>query len=131
VELKDAPFVAWIHDLSMPDVVLPALKVPYLFPVGLTVLPFFMAGTMWLQMKMSIKDPNQKMMVWMMPIMMFVFSCSFPSGLVLYWTVSNLFTIGQTYFYTNKLTAKAQVQVGSRPAPPSGGKPVPRKPVKT
>ncbi|HLP40838.1 MAG TPA: membrane protein insertase YidC [Fibrobacteria bacterium] len=131
VELKDAPFVAWIHDLSRPDVVLPALKVPYLFPVGLTVLPFFMAATMWLQMKMSIKDPNQKMMVWMMPIMMFVFSCSFPSGLVLYWTVSNIFTIGQTYFYTNKLTAKAKAQVGTRPAPPSGGKPVPRKPVKT
>jgi YidC/Oxa1 family membrane protein insertase len=64
--------------------------------VGLTVLPFFMAGTMWIQMKMTIKDPNQKAMIWLMPIIMFVFSGSFPSGLVLYWTISNVFTIGQT-----------------------------------
>jgi YidC/Oxa1 family membrane protein insertase len=63
------------------------------------------------------------MLVWMMPIMMFVFSCSFPSGLVLYWTVSNLFTIGQTYFYTNRLTRNAGVGAGGKPTPPSGGKP--------
>jgi YidC/Oxa1 family membrane protein insertase len=107
VELKGAPFGLWVHDLSLPDVVFEAFKVPYLFPLGLTILPFFMAATMYFQMKLTIKDPNQKMMVWMMPIMMFVFSCAFPSGLVLYWTVSNLFTIGQTYFYTNKLTASA------------------------
>jgi YidC/Oxa1 family membrane protein insertase len=121
VELKDAPFVGWITDLSMPDVVWPALRVPFLFPLGLTILPFFMAATMWLQMKMSIKDPNQKMLVWMMPIMMFVFSCSFPSGLVLYWTVSNLFTIGQTYFYTNRLTKNAGVGAGGKPTPPGPG----------
>ena len=124
VELKDAPFVGWITDLSMPDVVLPALRVPFLFPLGLTILPFFMAATMWLQMKMSIKDPNQKMLVWMMPIMMFVFSCSFPSGLVLYWTVSNIFTIGQTYFYTNRLTKNAGVGAGGKPTPPGGNRPV-------
>lgn len=130
VELKDAPFTAWITDLSMPDVVLPALKIPFLFPLGLTVLPFLMAFTMWVQMKMSIKDPNQKMLVWMMPIMMFVFSCSFPSGLVLYWTVSNVFTIAQTYFYTNKLTKNA-TPAGTGEKPPSGGKPiVGTKPVK-
>ena len=70
-------------------------------------------------MKMSIKDPNQKFMVWMMPIMMFVFSCSFPSGLVLYWTVSNLFTIGQTYFYTNRSTARPRVRDGDRLPPKS------------
>ncbi|MCD6025114.1 MAG: rane protein insertase, YidC/Oxa1 family [Fibrobacteria bacterium] len=96
VELHEMPFFAWITDLSRPDVIFEAFKIPFLFPVGLTILPFFMAGTMWWQMKMTIKDPNQKAMIWLMPIMMFVFSCSFPSGLVLYWTVSNLFTIAQT-----------------------------------
>jgi YidC/Oxa1 family membrane protein insertase len=124
VELKDAPFIGWITDLSYPDVVWAGLKVPYLFPMGLTILPFFMAATMWLQMKMSIKDPNQKMLVWMMPVMMFVFSCSFPSGLVLYWTVSNVFTIGQTYFYTNRLTKKATAGQSGNKTPPGGGKPV-------
>jgi YidC/Oxa1 family membrane protein insertase len=96
VELHEAPFFGWISDLSRPDVVWAGLKIPYLFPAGLTVLPFLMAGTMWVQMKMTIKDPNQKAMVWLMPVVMFVFSGSFPSGLVLYWSVSNIFTIGQT-----------------------------------
>jgi YidC/Oxa1 family membrane protein insertase len=96
VELHESPFFGWVSDLSRPDVVWTGLKIPYLFPVGLTVLPFFMAATMWIQMKMTIKDPNQKAMVWLMPIIMFVFSGSFPSGLVLYWTISNIFTIGQT-----------------------------------
>lgn len=122
VELKGAPFFGWVHDLARPDVVYEALKLPYLFPLGVTILPFFMAASMFFQMKMSVKDPNQKMMVWMMPVMMFVFSCSFPSGLVLYWTVSNLFTIGQTYFYTNRLRP-ASVSVVTTPAKPSRNKP--------
>jgi YidC/Oxa1 family membrane protein insertase len=122
VELKGAPFFGWVHDLSRPDVVYEGLKLPYLFPLGVTILPFFMAATMFFQMKMSVKDPNQKMMVWMMPVMMFVFSCSFPSGLVLYWTVSNLFTIGQTYFYTNRLKP-AGAQVATTPAKPSRNRP--------
>ena len=117
VELKGAPFAFWVHDLALPDVVIEAVKVPYLFPLGITVLPFFMAITMFFQMKLTIKDPNQKMMVWLMPGMMFVFSCAFPSGLVLYWTVSNLFTIGQTYFYTNKLKAPSNVIVSKGPLP--------------
>lgn len=115
VELKGAPFAFWVHDLSLPDVVVEAVKVPYLFPLGITILPFFMAITMFFQMKLTIKDPNQKMMVWLMPGMMFVFSCAFPSGLVLYWTVSNLFTIGQTYFYTNKLKPTSNVIVSKGP----------------
>jgi YidC/Oxa1 family membrane protein insertase len=126
VELKGAPFMLWVKDLALPDVVFEGIKIPYLFPLGITILPFFMAATMFFQMKASIKDPNQKMMIWLMPIFMFVFSCSFPSGLVLYWTVSNLFTIGQTYFYTNRL----------KPATASGddtGKKIPprAKPAKT
>ena len=127
VELKGAPFVLWVHDLARPDVVYEGLKIPYLFPLGITILPFFMSATMYFQMKASIKDPNQKFMIWMMPVMMFVFSCSFPSGLVLYWTVSNLFTIGQTYFYTNRLTPKTAPAAGGDAAkkipPPPRNKP--------
>jgi YidC/Oxa1 family membrane protein insertase len=120
VELHEMPFFLWINDLSRPDVILPAIKVPFLFPVGLTILPFFMAGTMWWQMKMTIKDPNQKAMIWLMPIMMFVFSCSFPSGLVLYWTISNLFTIAQTKVFGTVTPPK--VTVSSGPVPSSKGK---------
>ncbi len=105
VELRGQGFFLWIHDLSKPDVVLPALKIPYLFPIGLTVLPFFMSASMYFLMKLTIKDPQQKAIVWLMPIMMFVFSCSFPSGLVLYWTISNVFSIAQTHYITKGLTA--------------------------
>src|SRR6185369_16588152 len=110
VELKNEAFFGWIHDLSVPDVVWDGLKLPYFLPLGLTILPFFMAASMFFQMQLTIKDPNQKMMIWMMPIMIFVFSGSFPSGLVLYWTISNVFTIGQTYFYTNKVKAQAAAE---------------------
>jgi YidC/Oxa1 family membrane protein insertase len=96
VELKEQPFLLWVSDLSRPDVITSAVTVPWIYPEGITILPLFMAVTMYFQTKMTITDPNQKAMVWMMPIMMFIFSSSFPSGLVLYWTVSNVFTIAQT-----------------------------------
>ena len=76
---------------------LEAIKVPYVFPQGLTVLPIAMAASLFGLNKLTIKDPQQQSMVWIMPIMMFVFSGSMPSGLVLYWTVSNLFSMTQTY----------------------------------
>lgn len=97
VELKEAGFLLWISDLSRPDVILESFTVPYLFPAGLTILPILMALTMYYQTKLTITDPNQKAIVYLMPILMFIFSASFPSGLVLYWTVSNIFTIVQTY----------------------------------
>lgn len=96
VELKGAGFFGWITDLSRPDVLFPQIAIPMIFPEGITILPIFMAITMFFQMKATITDPNQKPMIWMMPFMMFFFSASFPSGLVLYWTVSNIFTIAQT-----------------------------------
>jgi YidC/Oxa1 family membrane protein insertase len=118
VELHESPFFAWIGDLSRPDVIWSGLKIPFLFPVGLTVLPFLMAATMWVQMKLTIKDPNQKAMVWLMPIIMFVFSGSFPSGLVLYWTVSNIFTIGQTEVF-GTVAPPATLGLGAGKSAPS------------
>ncbi len=97
IELRGQPFFGWITDLSRSDVVLEAIKVPYVFPQGLTVLPIAMAASLFGLNKLTIKDPQQQSMVWIMPIMMFVFSGSMPSGLVLYWTVSNLFSMTQTY----------------------------------
>jgi YidC/Oxa1 family membrane protein insertase len=125
VELHETPFFGWIGDLSRPDVIWAGLKIPFIFPVGLTVLPFLMAATMWVQMKMTIKDPNQKAMIWLMPVIMFVFSGSFPSGLVLYWTISNVFTIGQTKVFgtvpppafPGSAPAKSSPSVTISPAP--------------
>ena len=94
VELRFAPFL-WIADLSEPENLLPGL-LP-LVP-ALNILPFFMAGTMLLQSKLTpaMGDPaQQKMMMWMMPAMMLFMFYSMPSALVLYWTVSQVLAIVQ------------------------------------
>ncbi|MBK8802055.1 MAG: YidC/Oxa1 family insertase periplasmic-domain containing protein [Fibrobacteres bacterium] len=97
IELRGAPFALWIQDLSRPDVVAAAVKIPLLFPAGITILPIFMALSLLGLNKLTIKDPQQQVLVWMMPIMMLLFSGSMPSGLVLYWTISNLFSMAQTW----------------------------------
>jgi len=101
IELREAPFFGWINDLSKSDVIYSGFSIPYVMPEGIAVLPFIMVFTTWLQTKQTITDPNQKMMIWMMPAMMFVFSMVMPSGLVLYWTVSNLWSIAQ-YMVINR-----------------------------
>jgi YidC/Oxa1 family membrane protein insertase len=62
---------------------------------GLHVLPLLMAGSMFIQQKMTMKDPKQAMLVYMMPVMMIFIFWSMSSGLVLYWTIFNVLTIGQ------------------------------------
>jgi YidC/Oxa1 family membrane protein insertase len=115
IELRGQPFFWWIHDLSRPDVVAESLKIPFLFPAGLTILPIIMGASLFGLNKLTIKDPQQAAMVWVMPVMMLVFSGSMPSGLVLYWTVSNFFSMGQTWL-VNPSPAPAVA------APPVNGK---------
>ncbi|RKS86859.1 protein translocase subunit yidC [Orbus hercynius] len=84
VELRQAPFMLWIQDLAAPD--------PYY------ILPLLMGGTMFLIQKMSptpVTDPMQQKLMTFMPLIFTVFFLWFPSGLVLYYIVSNLFTIVQ------------------------------------
>jgi YidC/Oxa1 family membrane protein insertase len=63
------------------------------FDVPLNVLPLVMGATMFLQQKATITDPKQKMMIYLMPGIMTFFFYSFPSGLNLYYTLFNLFSI--------------------------------------
>lgn len=93
-ELRFAPFL-WIRDLSEPENLL-AGAIPGV--PALNILPFVMAGTMFLQSKLtpSMGDPSQqRMMMWMMPLMMFFMFYSMPSALLLYWSVSQLLAIFQ------------------------------------
>ncbi|UCH82277.1 MAG: membrane protein insertase YidC [Nitrospiraceae bacterium] len=89
IELRGAPFVLWITDLSVKD--------PYY------VLPIVMGATMVLQQKMtpSAMDPKQAKMMMLMPIVFTFMFLSFSSGLVLYWLVNNILGIAQQ-FYANK-----------------------------
>jgi YidC/Oxa1 family membrane protein insertase len=85
VELRQAPFALWIHDLSEPD--------PYY------VLPLVMAATMFIQQKLSPTppDPVQAKVMMIMPIAFSVFFFFFPAGLVLYWLVNNVLSILQQW----------------------------------
>ena len=87
VELRQEPWVLWIEDLSAPD--------PYY------LLPIFMGATQILQQRLTPMsgDPMQRRIMQLFPWMFTIFALSFPSGLVLYWTVNNLLTIVQTSLY--------------------------------
>lgn len=89
IELRKEPFLLWIDDLSAPDAIGSLLG----FPIH--VLPLLMAGTMFIQQKMTPTDPRQAALLYIMPVMMLFFFYTLPSGLVLYWTVSNVLQIGQ------------------------------------
>ena len=88
IELRQAPFILWIQDLSLPDELL-------IGGFGLHVLPLLMAASMFIQQKMTMKDPKQAVLVYMMPVLMIFIFWSMSSGLVLYWTIFNVLTIGQ------------------------------------
>lgn len=96
IELRQAPFMWWIHDLSIPDVI---ATLPFHIPLfgidKLSGLAMLMGVTMFVQQKMSVQDPRQKMMIWMMPVMMTLLFNSFPSGLNLYYFMFNLLSIAQ------------------------------------
>jgi YidC/Oxa1 family membrane protein insertase len=89
IELRKAPFGLWVHDLAAPDTIGAAFGIP------INPLPLLMAGTMFWQQKLTPTDPRQAPMLLMMPIMMTFFFYGLPSGLVFYWTVTNLLAIVQ------------------------------------
>jgi YidC/Oxa1 family membrane protein insertase len=91
VEMRNAPWLGWIHDLSAPD--------PYF------ILPFIMTGTSLLQtwLNPTPPDPVQAKMMWIMPLAFSVMFFFFPSGLVLYWLTNNILSITQQWIINKKL----------------------------
>jgi len=95
IELRQAPFIGWITDLSAPDAI---FTLPFSIPLYgnlVCVLPIVMGLTMLIQQAMTMKDPKQKMLVYMMPIIMTLAFNTFPSGLNLYYTLFNVWSILQ------------------------------------
>ncbi len=95
IELRHAPFMLWINDLSAPDRLYLGFNLPYLG--GLPVLTILMGVSMYLQQKLSPTslDPTQAKMMLLMPMFFTVLFVNFPSGLVLYWLVNNVLSIVQ------------------------------------
>ena len=90
VELRQAPWILWIHDLSDPD--------PY------WILPIVMGISMLIQQKLgpASPDPTQAKMMMFLPVLFTGLFLNFPSGLVLYWTVNNTLSILQQWYITRK-----------------------------
>lgn len=104
IEMRHAPFIWWIHDLSVADP-WAILNLGGLIPISLPgflqigIWPLLMGLSMWLQQKMgpAPADPAQAKMMLIMPIMFTLMFSQLPAGLIIYWTFSNLFAIAQQY----------------------------------
>jgi YidC/Oxa1 family membrane protein insertase len=101
IELRHAPFILWINDLSAPDRLFSfPFSIPFMSPpYGIPVLTLLMGASMFLQQKMTPTpgDPTQAKVMMFLPIIFTFMFINFPSGLVLYWFVNNILSIGQQY----------------------------------
>jgi YidC/Oxa1 family membrane protein insertase len=100
VEMRGAPWLGWITDLSQPD--------------RFYILPLLMAGSMFLQTRLNPKppDPMQAKMMMFMPLAFSVMFFFFPSGLVLYYVVNNVLSITQQYYITRVMGARSKAAKG-------------------
>lgn len=93
VEMRQAPFMLWIEDLSAPD--------PYF------ILPVIMGITMFIQQKLNpsaMMDEMQQKVMKLLPFIFTIFFLWFPAGLVLYWVVNNMLSVAQQWYITKKIT---------------------------
>jgi YidC/Oxa1 family membrane protein insertase len=116
IEMRQAPFFGWIHDLAAPDPTsifnlfgLLPFTVPLFLMVG--VWPIIMGITMWLQMKMNPEptDPTQKMIFAWMPLVFTFMLASFPAGLVIYWAWNNILSVSQQYIIMKRMGVKVEL----------------------
>jgi YidC/Oxa1 family membrane protein insertase len=91
VEMRDAPWIGWIHDLSTKDPL-------YILPLLMTASTMFQT---WLNP--TPPDPVQARMMWIMPLVFSVMFFFFPAGLVLYWLTNNILGIAQQWFINKQL----------------------------
>ena len=113
LEMRQAPFFGWIQDLSAPDPTslfnlfgLIPWDPPSFLVIG--VWPILMGVTMWMQQKLNPAptDPIQAKIFAFFPLFLTVMLASFPSGLVVYWTVNNVLTMAQQYIIIKKTKVK-------------------------
>ncbi len=98
VELRQAPFMLWLQDLSIKD--------------PLFILPVIMAATMYFQQKLNPApvDPIQAKVFQFLPLVFGIFFAFFPAGLVLYWVVNNTLSIAQQYYITRHVLASSNAK---------------------
>ena len=114
IDLRQAPFVGWIHDLSAPDTLF------MLGPLPVRLLPIIMTAVGFLGQVFTPTQPEQAPTMYMMNLVMLFVFYNMPSGLVLYWTTMNLFNAVQQWMA--KKHDEGQVVVAPAPSPAKGRK---------
>lgn len=112
IEFRRAPFVLWIQDLSLPDAI---MQLPFSLPLygsHVALLPIVMGITTYFQSKSTMTDPNQRMMLYFMPVFLTLIFNQFPSGLTLYYTLFNIWTLMQQKYTASRFPGPA-TQVSS------------------
>ena len=116
IEMRQAPFYGWIHDLAAPDPTslfnlfgLLPFTPPAMLMVG--IWPLIMGVTMFVQMKLNPPppDPTQKMLFDWMPVIFTFMLASMPAGLVIYWTWNNFLSIAQQWYIMAKNGVKVEL----------------------
>lgn len=126
IELRGAStvLVPWVNDLSQAEVL---FTLPFRIPgygSNFALIPIVMAALTFVQNKMTMKDPNQKAMVYVMPIVMLVLFNNFPAGLVMYWTFSSALGLVQ-----QRLIERARARVSGGGGKAEAAKPAARRAV--
>jgi len=111
VELRAATtyLIPWVKDLSQPEAL---FTLPFSIPLygtNVALMPIIMAALTFFQQKQALQDPNQKAMIYMMPIIMLVMFNGFPAGVVFYWTLSSALGLVQQKWLLPKPVAAPAV----------------------
>lgn len=95
IELWKSPFILWMNDLSEPDTIYVIKDLFFVQNFHVNILPLVMVVSQLLQQKFTtvVSDPQQRMIMYIMPVVMIFFFWSMPSGVTLYWTVQNFVSI--------------------------------------
>ncbi len=117
IELRGAPFLLWITDLSQPDTIATIGS----FPIH--VLPLLMGVGMLVQQRFTSKDSSQAALGNMMPIVFTALFYSFSSGLVVYWLVNTILSVAQQYYIHRGPNAAAEQSVGAAAPGTNTGRP--------
>jgi YidC/Oxa1 family membrane protein insertase len=112
--------VPWVKDLSQAEVL---FRLPFSLPMygdNFALMPIIMGVVTFVQNKMTIKDPNQKMMIYMMPVLMLAMFNAFPAGLVLYWTLSSALGLVQQRLIDRGIAVSTPAEPEEKPKPKHG-----------
>jgi YidC/Oxa1 family membrane protein insertase len=108
IELRHSSFL-WIKDLASPDVIMHLpFKIPLFGIDQISGLALLLGVSMFIQQKMSVTDPQQKALVYIMPVMLTLLFFSFPAGLNLYYLMFNVFSLADQYWNKMKSSAKEE-----------------------